>query len=173
GYTLTQLDAGGAAHSVVGASGAVSAVTGAYLVLFPRSHVTVLFFFFVIMPIEIPSMWFIGLFFAQDLILNASKDEIAHMAHLAGTFFGFVVCYVLLTVNLLPRDVFDIVALIERWNRRRQYRDMVAKGYDPWRYGPQQEKAPPMDATALKVQELRGEIGTAIAEHNHPRAAEL
>jgi membrane associated rhomboid family serine protease len=171
GYCLTQMDAGMAAHPVVGASGAVSAITGAYLVLFPRSHVTVLFFFFYIMPFEIPSLWFIGLFFVQDLILNASKDQVAHMAHLAGTFFGFVVCYVLLTVNLLPRDVFDIVALVERWNRRRQYRDMVAKGYDPWGYQRPEKQAPPSEHS-LKIQELRAQISSAISAHNHPLAAE-
>jgi membrane associated rhomboid family serine protease len=37
----------------IGASGAVAAVTGAYLVLFPRSVITVLYFFFFIGTIEV------------------------------------------------------------------------------------------------------------------------
>src|SRR5438128_582451 len=53
-------------HPVIGASGAVSAVTGAYIVLFPRANVTLLYFFFYIGVIEIPSVWFIGFFFAKD-----------------------------------------------------------------------------------------------------------
>src|SRR3954471_21242309 len=47
---------------VIGAGGAVSAITGAYLVLFPRAHVTLLYFFFYIGVIEIPSLWVIGFY---------------------------------------------------------------------------------------------------------------
>jgi membrane associated rhomboid family serine protease len=128
GYTVAEMQ-GGTMYPVVGASGAVSAVTGAYLVLFPRSHITVIYMIFFIGSIEIPSMWFIGLFFVQDLILNAAgQTGVAHVAHLAGTAFGFAICFGLLAANLLPRDQFDIVALVQRWNRRRQYRDMVSRG---------------------------------------------
>src|SRR6266496_847458 len=44
---------------VIGASGAVSAVTGAYMCLFPRANVTLVFFFFYVGVFEIPSFWFI------------------------------------------------------------------------------------------------------------------
>src|SRR5215207_9657607 len=42
---------------VIGASGAVSAVTGAYLILFPRTHVTLLYFWFYVGVVDIPSAW--------------------------------------------------------------------------------------------------------------------
>src|SRR3954465_40096 len=88
GYAATS------SQPVLGASGAVSAVTGAYLVLFPRANVTLLYFFFYVGMIEIPSMYVIGFFFAQDLVLNFSGARgVAHMAHLSGTVFGFVVCF--------------------------------------------------------------------------------
>src|SRR5436189_272203 len=78
--------------------------------------------------------------FAQDLEFNfAGGDSVAHMAHIAGTVFGFAVCLGLLAVRLLPRDQFDVVALIQRWNKRRQYRDMVARGFDPFGYAPRQD----------------------------------
>src|SRR5436190_1258101 len=81
---------------------------------------------FFIGSMEIPCFWFIGLFFVQDLIFNAGgADHVAHAAHIAGTIFGFVVCFAMLFANLVPRDQFDIVALVQRWNRRRQYRDVV------------------------------------------------
>ena len=41
--------------SLLGASGSIAAVTTAYLVLFPRSHVTVLYFFFLIGVINVPA----------------------------------------------------------------------------------------------------------------------
>jgi membrane associated rhomboid family serine protease len=171
GYTVAEMQ-GGTMYPVVGASGAVSAVTGAYLVLFPRSHITVIYMIFFIGSIEIPSMWFIGLFFVQDLILNAAgQTGVAHVAHLAGTAFGFAICFGLLAANLLPRDQFDIVALVQRWNRRRQYRDMVSRGYDPFNYRPEKLPGPP-DPQQEKIQELRGKIGDAITAHDHTKAAE-
>src|SRR5262249_35658672 len=54
---------------IVGASGSISAVTGAYLALLPRSHITLIYWFLIIGMIEIPSIWFIGLSFAWDFIL--------------------------------------------------------------------------------------------------------
>ena len=170
GYTVAEMQ-DAMMYPVVGASGAVAAVTGAYLVLFPRSHVTVIYMIFFIGSIEIPSMWFIGLFFVQDLILNASgQTGVAHVAHLAGTVFGFAICFGLLATNMLPRDQFDIVALVQRWNRRRQYREMVSKGYDPFDYRP--EKLPgPVSPQQEKIQELRGKISDAIGAHDHSKAA--
>ncbi len=169
GYAFVELHAGGRAHAVVGASGAVAAVTGAYLVLFPRSHITVIYMIFFIGSIEIPSLWFVGLFFVQDLMFSSGQDGIAHAAHIAGTVFGFAICVTLLAVNLLPRDQFDIVALMQRWNRRRQYRDIVAQGYDPFGYKRDSLPGPP-DPVQEKIQALRGKISEAIAQHKLPDA---
>ncbi|HEX8523095.1 MAG TPA: rhomboid family intramembrane serine protease [Tepidisphaeraceae bacterium] len=172
GYSFVELNAGGRAHSVIGASGAVAAVTGAYLVLFPRSHITVIYMIFFIGSIEIPSMWFVGLFFVQDLLFSARGDGVAHAAHIAGTVFGFIVCFSLLAGNLLPRDQFDVVALMQRWNRRRQYRDIVAQGYDPFGYARERERLPgPRDPVQEQAQELRSKISDAIAQHKLPDAA--
>ena len=175
GHAITQ------SLPVVGASGAVAAVTGAYLVLFPRSSITVIYLLFFIGTIEIPSMWFVAFFFVKDVVLNFSAEPTgtAHMAHVSGTLFGFGVCFALLSVQLLPRDQFDVVALVQRWNKRRQYRDMVSRGYDPFGYippnvarGEPDANAPP-DPAMQKIQDLRAEISEAVAHHNHPRAALL
>jgi membrane associated rhomboid family serine protease len=169
GYAFVELHAGGRAHAVVGASGAVAAVTGAYLVLFPRSHITVIYMIFFIGSIEIPSLWFVGLFFVQDLMFSSGQDGIAHAAHIAGTIFGFAVCFALLAAHLLPRDQFDVVALLQRWNRRRQYRDIVASGYDPFGYKRDALPGPP-DPVQEKIQDLRAKISEAIAQHKLPDA---
>ena len=130
-YTLA-----GQALPVIGASGAVAAVTGAYLVLFPRANVTIVYFFFYIGVLELPSFWVIAFYFAQDLFLNFSGagGGVAHVAHIGGTLFGFTICFALLMANLLPRDHFDVVALVKQWNRRRQFRDITASGYNPFDY---------------------------------------
>ena len=46
---------------MLGASGAVAAVTGAYLVLFPHTFITVIYFFYFIGTFEIKAMYLIAL----------------------------------------------------------------------------------------------------------------
>ncbi len=168
---------GGDSVAVIGASGAVSAVTGAYLVLFPRANVTIVYFFFYIGVFELPSFWFIAFFFAKDLLMNYSgaPGGVAHMAHIGGTLFGFAICYALLMANLLPRDHFDVVALVKQWNRRRQFRDLTSKGYDPFaaKLAPERRLAGPTTAAQEKVQDIKAQITEAIAAHNQSQAAAL
>ncbi|HEV7299112.1 MAG TPA: rhomboid family intramembrane serine protease [Tepidisphaeraceae bacterium] len=162
---------------VLGASGAVSAVTGAYLVLFPRSSITIIYFFFLIGSIEIPSMYFILLYFLKDLVgFSGMTGNVAYGAHIAGTIFGFLLCLGLLAVHLLPRDQFDVLALFGRWNKRRQYRDMVSQGFDPFapttKVDPRKPAAPP-DPRTLRIAELRAEAANAISKHDLPTAAKI
>jgi membrane associated rhomboid family serine protease len=170
---------GGDTKMVIGASGAVSAITGAYIVLFPRAHVTVLFFFFYVAVFEWPSIWFIAFFFLKDLVMNFSgaPTGVAHAAHLGGTIFGFLICFVLLYLQLLPRDHFDVVALAKQWNRRRQFRDLTASGYDPFGYSERvrvENRLPaPVTEQQTRAQELKAQIAQAHADHDHARAADL
>jgi membrane associated rhomboid family serine protease len=174
GYLLTN-DTG----ALIGASGAVWAVTGAYLVLFPRAHVTVLYFFVLIGRIELPSWAFVLMQVVWDVIgLGQQGTNVAHAAHLAGAFFGFTVSMSLVAVHLLPRDQFDLWALFKQWNRRRQYRDMVAKGYNPFGYsvavaggsGREIVQAE-SDERTERITEMRAEIAEAMAHHDIPLAA--
>src|SRR5687767_12800571 len=104
GYVALSRDQG----YVIGASGAVAAVTGAYLILFPRATVTVVYFFFLIGTFELNSLWFIGLFFVKDLMGLSGQDmaNVAFSAHVFGTFFGVLSCMALLGAQLMPRDQF-------------------------------------------------------------------
>ncbi|UCE62271.1 MAG: rhomboid family intramembrane serine protease [Phycisphaerales bacterium] len=115
---------------LVGASGSIAAVTTAYLALFPRSRVTVLFWFFLIHFFELPAMIIIGLkIIVWDNVIAPSfggSDVVAHSAHLAGYFFGFVGALGLLLVRALPRDQFDILALWKRWHQRREFASVMA-----------------------------------------------
>lgn len=126
---------------LLGASGAIAAVTTAYVVLFPRSHVTVLYFFFLIGVFEVPATLIILVkIVLWDNILAPSiggGDNIAYEAHLAGYLFGFIVALIMLMIRALPRDQFDMLALAKRWNQRRTYaaamRDPAARAQA--RYG--------------------------------------
>ncbi len=168
---------------VLGASGAVMAVMGAYLALHPRSNITILSLLFFVGTFEVPSMYLIIVFFVLDLVGNlAGSVSIAHVAHISGLVFGFGVGMGLLAAKLLPRDPFDFLALVQRWNRRRQYKLLVRQGYNPFDYippAPQQGRIlppvppPDTDESLARIQDLRAEIHEAIAHHNLPHAAIL
>lgn len=165
---------------VIGASGAVMAVMGAYLALYPRSNITILSLLFFVGTFEVPSMYLIIVFFALDVVGNvAGSPWVAHAAHLSGLLFGFGVGMALLAVRLLPRDPFDFLALLQRWNRRRQYKMLVRQGYNPFGYVPEPPTPallrPTADEEAVldHIRDLRAEIHEAIAHHNLPHAAIL
>jgi membrane associated rhomboid family serine protease len=176
----------------LGASGAIAAVVGAYLILFPRSNITVLNIFIFIGLFELASFWFILVFFLfQDVFMYATSDDnVAHTAHIGGTLFGMAVCFVLLWFQLLPRDQYDVVALFKQWNRRRVYRDAVNSGWNPYLTPGPPPKAgtgagfgtgwsgpqpipPPPDPRTTRILDLRNAIGEALSAHDLPRAAEL
>src|ERR1700722_2987983 len=185
GYVVVEHHVGGG--GVLGASGAVAAVTGAYLILMPLTRITIVYFFFFIGVIDIPSLWFILFFFFTDVLGQVAPqyvggtEAVAHMAHISGTIFGAGVCLILLIIRLLPRDQFDVAALLQRWNRRRVYRDVVAGGYDPFGSSPARQAAvgssakplPPSDPATQRQRELRAAATQAVAGHNLPLAASL
>jgi membrane associated rhomboid family serine protease len=83
----------------VGASGAIAAVLGGYIVLYPRARVLtlvlIIFFFGVI---ELPALVMLGLWFAQQAVFGAAGltspsnagGGVAYFAHVGGFAFGLV-----------------------------------------------------------------------------------
>jgi membrane associated rhomboid family serine protease len=83
----------------LGASGAISAVLGAYLVMFPSSRVrTLLFLVIIVRRINMPAFAFLGIWIVFQLFsgiqdLNMGSPEsggTAWWAHIGGFFFGFL-----------------------------------------------------------------------------------
>ena len=83
---------------LVGASGAISAVLGAYLVLYPRARVFVVYiFFYFIQTTWLPAWIVLGLYFVIQ-VFNAflgfmdtgGGGGVAFMAHLGGFAFGWL-----------------------------------------------------------------------------------
>lgn len=113
--------------TLLGASGSIAAVTTAYLVLFPRSHVTTLVWLFVfVQTFQLPAMLVIGLkIILWDNIIAPSfgsgPQNVAYGAHLAGYAFGFAATMFMLLAGGLPRDQFDMLALWSRWRRRQVF----------------------------------------------------
>ena len=73
---------------LVGASGAIAGVMGAYLVLFPRHQVMT---FILYRVVAIPAVWFLGLWFLSQFLLVGDDTGVAWQAHVAGFAFGALV----------------------------------------------------------------------------------
>ncbi|MCH7558792.1 MAG: rhomboid family intramembrane serine protease [Planctomycetes bacterium] len=162
----------------LGASGAVAAITGAYLVLFPKTLVTVLYWFFFIGVMEVPALYFIAFkMILIDNVIARYTPQVAYDAHLSGYAFGIAASLGMLAAGLISTSNFDLWAMTKRWNRRRHYRDAVSSGYDPFtgRAGTKQikVKSPAEQQKDEKTQELRNEISNRMLERNLPAAAEV
>ncbi|MEU5463474.1 rhomboid family intramembrane serine protease [Streptomyces althioticus] len=83
----------GSERSLVGASGAISALLGAFLFLFPRGRVTSLLPFAFFLPVRLPA-WAVLPFWAALQWAAAGRTPeggpgVAHLAHLVGFALGF------------------------------------------------------------------------------------
>ncbi|CAL9426634.1 hypothetical protein SUDANB108_01968 [Streptomyces sp. enrichment culture] len=89
GYAVAHADSG---QSLVGASGAISAVLGAFLYLFPRARVTSLLPFLFFLPVRFPA-WIVLPFWAALQWVAAGRAPagpgVAYLAHLIGFALGF------------------------------------------------------------------------------------
>lgn len=79
----TQLNA----WTTVGASGAVYSILLAFGMIFPNERI-----FIFPLPVPIKAKWFVAFYAVLELVMavGASGDGVAHMAHLGGMLFGFL-----------------------------------------------------------------------------------
>jgi membrane associated rhomboid family serine protease len=82
---------------MVGASGAIAGVLGAYLVLFPHARIASLVpIFFIFTLVELPALIFLGFWFISQLfsgwlaLSGADMSGVAWWAHIGGFVFGLL-----------------------------------------------------------------------------------
>ena len=75
---------------VVGASGAIAAIMGAYLVWFPDARVRTAVFMLVIAVVDVRAKWVLGFWFVLQFFTDPNQG-VAWMAHVGGFAFGLVV----------------------------------------------------------------------------------
>ncbi|MFQ5722683.1 MAG: rhomboid family intramembrane serine protease, partial [Candidatus Aminicenantales bacterium] len=74
---------------MIGASGAIAGVLGAYLILYPRARVlTLVFLFFFIRIIPIPAAIILGFWFLLQLLNIGFGGGVAWFAHIGGFLIG-------------------------------------------------------------------------------------
>lgn len=83
----------------LGASGAIAAVLGGYIVLYPRARVlTLVLIIFFVTIVEVPAVFLLGFWFLEQLLLGAAGlgspigggGGVAYFAHIGGFVFGLV-----------------------------------------------------------------------------------
>lgn len=72
---------------VVGASGAIAGVMGAYMVMFPRAQIRSIIIFFFILFRDIEARWLLGFWFVSQFFINPNEG-VAWVAHVGGFVFG-------------------------------------------------------------------------------------
>ncbi len=78
----------GSTSPLIGASGAISGVLGAYLVLHPKSRVLVLFMN--IIPLRLPAIFVLGGWIGLQFLNLNSEDGTAWWAHIGGFLAGMI-----------------------------------------------------------------------------------
>ena len=88
---------------MIGASGAIAAVLGAYFLLYPRTNVVVLiWFFFFVQLIRVPAVIVLGAWFLFQ-VLGSGGPGVAWMAHIGGFVVGLVLIRFFLPSSGRPR----------------------------------------------------------------------
>lgn len=86
----------GLAQPLIGASGAVSGVLGAYFVLFPRARVWSLVPVLLFLPLRLPAWLVLGTWFVLQWIYSSGyaiseAGSVAYLAHILGFLFGALI----------------------------------------------------------------------------------
>ena len=145
----------------VGASGAIAAVTGMYLILFARTKITVVFWVIFIGTIDIAAMIWILLSFGKDLWYSITGEQmmIAYSAHAAGYLFGFGVGLILLLAKLIQPSRYDLLSFFR--SRIVRHRPTVSV-----------QVAEDFTSTQREVLSLRQEVLAALSEHDREKAVQ-
>ncbi len=90
---------GASLATLVGASGAIAGVLGAYLVMFPTARVTVILPPLLFLPFRLPALLVLGSWFVLQLFAGDAADMagggVAYLAHVAGFVAGAVIVLLL------------------------------------------------------------------------------
>ncbi|MBC23989.1 MAG: hypothetical protein CMJ32_08760 [Phycisphaerae bacterium] len=169
-------------NPVIGASGSVTSVTGAFLVLFPKVRIRTVLWFFLIGIYSIPAAWFIGLYFFIDVanqfmgFLGRGASNVAYMAHICGGVFGFTVAFLLLATGVIKSHQVDLFHLFKQSRRRANMRAAVRESQGGVWDVPISSEAParrksPKQVASSKYAQQRSRIIALVRGHDIPEAA--
>ncbi len=107
----------------VGASGAISAVLGAYLLLYPGAKIkTLVFYFYFFTIVSVPAFYYLGFWFLYQLMmgmfsLTGLPSGVAFWAHIGGFVFGMLIVKVFGVTPRRRPTVTRRKSLVAPWTR--------------------------------------------------------
>ncbi|KAB1141612.1 rhomboid family intramembrane serine protease [Streptomyces luteolifulvus] len=86
------------ADPLIGASGAIAGVLGAYLVLYPKARVWVLVPFLIFLPLRLPAWLVLGSWFVLQAVYSSGEGvsdagTVAYAAHIVGFLAGMLIAW--------------------------------------------------------------------------------
>ncbi|AWT46051.1 MULTISPECIES: rhomboid family intramembrane serine protease [Streptomyces] len=96
-YGFALLNAG-SGDPLIGASGAIAGVLGAYLVLYPKARVWVLVPFLIFLPLRLPAWLVLGFWFVLQAVYSSGEGvsdagTVAYAAHVVGFLAGMLLAW--------------------------------------------------------------------------------
>jgi len=85
---------------VIGASGAISGILGAYFVLYPKARIVTLVFYGWVVLVPIPALLFLGIWFFMQWafgmleLVTVQSGGVAYWAHLGGFLAGAIIALI-------------------------------------------------------------------------------
>jgi membrane associated rhomboid family serine protease len=153
------------ARPLVGASGAISGVMGAYLVFFPRARIRMIMWILYVVPFTLPALVVIGLYFVKDLALavlagtHFEGGGVAYAAHTGGMLAGIL-------SGLLLKPWLRRPGLPSAWDRDTGF----VPGGGPGSAGGREPYDPPR---TIPLPDLRDQIVGAVLDGRMDLALEL
>jgi membrane associated rhomboid family serine protease len=91
-HILSITSSAGLQVPTLGASGAISGVMGAYILLYPRARIETLTLTFVITIVSVPAVFFLGFWFILQLLYTwlGMGGNVAYWAHIGGFVAGMI-----------------------------------------------------------------------------------
>lgn len=95
-HSMYAVTVGGGEVPAIGASGAISGVLGAYLIMFPRAKIYTIIIAFFITTIRIPAVAFIPFWFILQILFTIIGESggVAYLAHIGGFIAGVGTGYI-------------------------------------------------------------------------------
>jgi len=132
---------------VLGASGSVCALVGAFAMLLPRVHIRILVIFILIGIWSVPATWVIAFWMIMDLVgfAGAGSGSTAYAAHLGGYAAGILTGLGLLWLRRTTGDDVDALWMFRQWRRRQAARAVLSQPH-PERPPPESTPSEPLQA---------------------------